>query len=259
MKKIYFVLISIVLVSACKPLKQLQVNELKKSPVEILLDSIGKAAPIIETATVKMNVNINYNGRSFSSAATCKIRKDSAMHISLQPVFGVEMFKMEITPKKILIFDKLNQRYYETDFGFIENKIGEGINFQNFQALISNRYFSIISTDSVSASCVARGNIVECSNNKVLQQTETGIDYRIQKINLLYQKTDRKMETQYSGFAPADGIIFPYKIYLQASKPGMQVKVEFNCNKISFQNKPVFNTTDISQFTKSDIKQLMTK
>jgi hypothetical protein len=259
MKKKYIFILIIAILSACKSTQKLSVPSLPKSSAELLLSNIHKAEPTIENAVVKMNIDINYNGRSFSSAANCKIKRDSAIHISLQPIFGVEMFKMEITPQKILIFDKLNQRYYETDFGFIESKLGEGINFQDFQALVSNCYWSILKTDSINTSCFAEGNTLICQNKTIKQETVTGQDFRIQKVSLQYLISGGKMETQYSDFKLTDNALFPYKISLQASKPGFQVKIDFNCSKISFTTKPVFNTSNINQFTKSDIKQLMTK
>lgn len=258
MKKALICIFAITLLWGCTSTRQLQKQSAHKSSYEILVDSVRKAEPLFDFATVKMNVNINYNGTSFSSSALCKIRRDSAMHISFQPVFGVEMFKMEVTPDKILIFDKLNQRYYETDFSFIGNKLGEGMNFKNFQALISNRYFSMLS-DSVANNCtVSSGNIV-CENQTLKQETFVNQKYRIEHVALQYPAKNRILETLYSEFTLADGILFPAKINLEASQPGSKIKVTFNCTKLNFSTSPVFNASSVSQYVKSDIKQLLSK
>lgn len=259
MKKIFIYLLIIIVAAACKPTQKLAVQNVSKSPADELIQNIKSNDPAIRYATVKMNVDIEYNGRSFSSAANCKIRKDSAMHISIQPVFGVEMFKMEITPQKILIFDKLNKRYYETDFSFIESKLGEGMNFKNFQALVSNSYLNMVKTDSLNSDCFAREHTLVCQNKTLKQEMVTGADFRIQKLSLQYLKADQMMEAQYSDFNTADGILFPFKIAVQATRQGAKMRLNFNCSKVNFNSQPVFSANNIQQFTKSDIKQLMTK
>ena len=43
-----------------------------------------------------------FQGRQLDVKATCKIVSDSAIHLSIQPFFGVELFKLEMTPKSLI-------------------------------------------------------------------------------------------------------------------------------------------------------------
>jgi len=123
-KSIVFLLLT-VLFTACKTKQQIAKPLTERSPVDELIDKMQKAEPQFTTANVsKMNMTMNLQGRTFNVSATCKIRKDSVMHISIQPAFGFELFKVEITPDSIRAFDKLNKRMYATDFSFSRKDLG---------------------------------------------------------------------------------------------------------------------------------------
>ena len=44
---------------------------------------------------------------------------DSLTIISVQPMLGIEMFRLEATPKTIIVIDKINHRYVQTDYAEI--------------------------------------------------------------------------------------------------------------------------------------------
>ncbi len=261
MKTRFYIYIALVLVvSSCKTTAHLPKQNEKKSPITIMLDSIRKVEPGFKNASVKMNVSLNYNNRSFSSAAQCKIIRDSAIFISMQPVMGLELFKMEITPEKILIFDKFNLNYYETDFSFVQSKLGDGMNFESLQALISNRYFTLMNKDSVSSACrISDKNTIVCQNALLKQETMVDNTFRVGSVTVEYPAKSRKLTVQYSEFGQAGDILFPYLIKLEATQPGNLLKADFKCSKISFPETLELTPTSVSQYSKQDIKKLLSK
>ena len=44
---------------------------------------------------------------------------DSLTIISVQPMLGIEMFRLEATPKTIVVIDKINHQYVQTDYAEI--------------------------------------------------------------------------------------------------------------------------------------------
>lgn len=88
--------------------------------------------------------NIQAKGKiqigSKNSAAVLKIVKDSVIQISIRPMIGVEMIRVDITPTRTVLIDRVNNKYSETDIKELtSNKIE--FNFFNLQALLTDRLF----------------------------------------------------------------------------------------------------------------------
>ena len=121
----------------CKTTQKTGVAD-KKTEAQFLLDDVKKAEPKFTNIEFKrMNIGINLNEKTrYNSVATCKIIPDSVIHISIQPFFGVEMFIARLTPKQILVIDKLKGIYYQSDYSIFEQQFGIAIDYLTIEALI---------------------------------------------------------------------------------------------------------------------------
>ncbi len=90
-----------------------------------------------------MSLALDLLDRKVNVSASCKFYKDSAMHISIQPFMGIEMFKAELNPDSIIVFDKMNRRYYVINYNYFTERFGVDIDFNSLQALISNQFFCV--------------------------------------------------------------------------------------------------------------------
>lgn len=264
-KRLIPILLISILVIGCKTIKQTVKQEVATEKVSELIQKVQEQQPKFNTANVnKMNLSLNIDGRTFNVAASCKIRTDSAMHISIMPAFGFELFKIEITPDSILTFDKINRRLYAIDFKYIENKFGLNISFADLQSVIFNQFFNICNTQiNVKDFTLESGdkNLHTLANEcKAIQQmTDINSQYRIERIQLLPKSSDYKMIVDYSDFANFDMLSFPQKIKIEAKNLKHNLNCDFNISKATFNNKVVFSTLDVSRYTRGDINQLMNK
>ena len=90
--------------SGCKTVKTISkpVVEKKPNPVVQIVEQVQKNQPEFRTANVsKMALELEMGERKVNVSATCKIRKDSALYLSIQPFLGIEMFKAEFTTDSI--------------------------------------------------------------------------------------------------------------------------------------------------------------
>ncbi len=255
----------LITVVACKTKLQLPKKTDQDYRKTELIDKITRNQPSFSSANVsKMSLLLDIDGRSFNVAASCKIRTDSAMHISIQPAFGIEMFKLEITPDSIRAYDKLNKRMYVTDFRFLESKFGLTVNFHDLQAMLSNRLFTIGSKEIQSDKCsVSKGsndlNTVSYENNQLVQNTEINNDFRIQKTSLKSKTSNYNLSVTYNNFVLSDNIMFPQKINVKAFSTKHTLNSDFNISKVMFNNKIVFSTLDPSKYDRAELNQLMNK
>ena len=255
----------ILLAVSCKSKKNIsKQSTIIKTPVEQVVEQIQAQEPKFETANVsKMNLALQINSRSFNVAASCKMIADSMMHISIMPMFGIEMFKVEITKDKIYVFDKLNKKYYETDFKFLERKIGIKLNYNNLESLISNQFFVVgqeITPVSKLKLEISKGiQTINYTGGNVTESVSINSLFGIENVNIYSVNTKYNLTTTYSDFALFDKINFPRKISIQASNSNNSLDCDFKINKVTFNTPMDLRSMDKSRFVKADINQLMKK
>lgn len=81
------------------------------------------------------------SGKELSSRGQLKIEKDSRLQLSIQPMLGIEMFRIELTPDSIKLLDRMNKRYIAEDYTKLEGEPEIDFNFYNLQALFTNQLF----------------------------------------------------------------------------------------------------------------------
>ena len=264
-KRLIPILLIAILVIGCKTIKQAAKQEVVTEKASELIQKVQEQQPQFNTANVnKMNLSLNIDGRTFNVAASCKMRTDSAMHISIMPAFGFELFKLEITPDSILAFDKINKKLYAINFEYIEEKFGLNISFKDLQSVISNQLFNVCSQElNVKNFSLESGdkNLNRLTNEcKEIQQiTDINSLYRIERIQLLPNSSDYQMTVDYSDFANLDMLSFPQKIKIEAKNMKHNLNCDFNISKATFNNKVTFSALDASKYTRGDINQLMNK
>lgn len=263
-KNILYLIIILVIVFSCKSKQQLVKVQPENKILTELIQKVQNAEPKFITAHIsKMSADITLNGRSFNVNANCKIKKDSAIHISIVP-FGFEMFKLEINKDSILAFDKMNKKLYATDFKFFENRFGVAIDFDNLQAMFSNQYFNIgkdvIQFENTSFKKNESSEFqIDYTSDKMLQSTIINDLNRIVKIDFSSKLNNYKMQTLYTDFTQMDSQIFPQKINLLATSGKKDFKCDFNISKVVFNNNLTFTNQDKSRFTRGDINQFFNK
>jgi hypothetical protein len=79
--------------------------------------------------------------KSFSSRAGLKILRDRTLQISIQPLAGIEVMRIEFSPDSVKVLDRMNKRYLADSFENLRGDMPPALNFYNLQALFTNRIF----------------------------------------------------------------------------------------------------------------------
>jgi hypothetical protein len=149
MRTKHFIYILAILCStfACKTKQQVVTKQKsERKPVELLVEKLKQAEPQFSSANVsKMNVNLDLSGRSMSVSASCRLIKDSVMHISIMPALGIELFKVEVNRDSLHVFDKFNRRSYSVDYKYLADKFAVELNYQSVETLITNAFLLQVS------------------------------------------------------------------------------------------------------------------
>lgn len=94
-----------------------------------------------ETLSARLNVDLKMPDKELSSRVDLKMVKDSAFQLSVQPFFGIEVFRLELTTDSIKVIDRLNKRYVAENYAALKGQTPIEFNFYNLQALFTNHLF----------------------------------------------------------------------------------------------------------------------
>jgi hypothetical protein len=64
-----------------------------------------------QTLSQKANVTLQFDQREYSMNCSVQMWRNELIVLSLQPVLGIEMFRLEATPDSMVVIDKMNRRY----------------------------------------------------------------------------------------------------------------------------------------------------
>lgn len=132
-------MIAALLLIACKSKK----DTVKKDPLRnrtagFLLRHYEENKFDFEWAGMKVDAEYMVMGETQGFKATIRMKKDSAVWISITPALGIEMIRMLVTPDSLKYLSKIpeNKFYYLGTFEDINKLIGVGLDFDMLQDIL---------------------------------------------------------------------------------------------------------------------------
>jgi len=88
---------------------------------------------------VQFNFNDGSLKRSFKGSFV--IEKDSQIVVSIFPLMGIELVRVRLTPKDVIIIDKHNKVVISTNYEYFNRRYGLSLNYYAVQAILTNSVF----------------------------------------------------------------------------------------------------------------------
>jgi hypothetical protein len=231
-------LLSAVAFTACKPKQKIVYSTspvAEKANRELFSDIIANGFPY-RTFTAKLTLGITSGTKSFSSKANIQIVKDEALLISVQPLFGVEVFRLFMNPDTVFLLDRMNKRYVLESIAAIKEIYPVGFDYYTMQSLFTNALF-------VSGKGTIDGaDYREFSFDRASEQNYriaacdagSGIDYsftvngddRITFAHLMQPEKKYYMQWGYHNFAVLNEVVFPHKMSVSLSSASRKIDAE---------------------------------
>jgi hypothetical protein len=260
---------AVLILSACKTThtitKSIPPAAITTNRMSQVIEQVQKIQPQFKTANIsKMSLALEMGERKINVSATCKIRKDSAVFVSIQPFLGIELFKAELTVDSMRVYDKMNHRYYVVDYDYFNKRFGVNVDFYSLQSLLTAQFFCIgkkeIQVDNCKFEALTAGqNKIEYENNNMLQSSVVSPLYIIQQVILKAKDSNYQLETDYANFTVVNGVNFPQSISLLASNQKTKAACEFSILRVEFNTDLKFSPINPDRFTRGDIDQLLKK
>ena len=203
----------------------------EKAHFSTLLDNY----PPYASFSAKANIAIATPGGTLSSKATIRIIKDKVLQISIQPLLGIEMGRIRITPDSIFAVDKMNRRYIAEPLSSYKDRLPFDIRLASIQALFLNRPFLLgqddLSMKDFSQFAYTRDKSLWKLSSKagsLVYDFVTDESCRIQEASM--GAGNYKMLWKYSMFNRQNDSWFPSRISVLMQGMSKTVRLDINYN-----------------------------
>ena len=130
-----------------------------------------------KTLSARLKLEYSDDRQEFSSRVNLKMIYNKRLQLSIQPLLGIEAFRLEITPDSVKILDRINRRYMVDSYDNLKGETDIDFNFQNLQSLFTNQMF-IPGESDISAKHHRRFRMTKDNNSaKIKLKDKNGISY----------------------------------------------------------------------------------
>lgn len=133
----------IVLASSCGSLRHTErapmIGGLKGEEYQ---EKVISSLPHWNCVTGKVALNLNTgSSKNTKLSATLRMKKGEVIQLSVAPLLGIEVARLEISPERILAVDRLHKQYVEVSFEDLNRMANLNLSFNVLQSLFMNEIF----------------------------------------------------------------------------------------------------------------------
>ncbi len=186
--------------------------------------------------------SVEYNDKMHTIAGTMRIRKDSAIFISIAPVLGIEVARALITPDSVKLLNRIESTYYLGDIGILNNMFNTDIDFFMLQSLLTGNDFPHFRMDQFDLTqetpllrLVARERLRDSGSGQAIQQAIT-VDPETMRIrtNILEEnQSGRALRADYERYESVGGTLLPAGLKIMFADPSGTSNLEMNYTRMA--------------------------
>lgn len=207
---------------------------------EQVLSAMHATQPAFEHFSARYSGNVTIFGEQTNIGGTIRIRRDSAILISVAPVLGIEVARILVTPNHVKVLNRLESTYFEGNMSVINNMLNANVDFSMLQSILLGNDFSHFSTDHFKVSPARDMLLLQNPERKRLApiygasttyEHNMWIDnqsYRILQSQLRDNNNDHSMNVQYPSHTTVQGKYFPAELmasfYSSSSNASLSIR-----------------------------------
>jgi len=237
-------LIILFCIFSCNPQKKIIKEPIKERGADFLFEQLKNNEFKFDWLTAKFSATVIFNETENSFNGTLRIRKDSAIWISISPALGIEAVRILITNDSVKMINRLETTYFEGDLKYFSNTLNTNLDFDMLQYLLVGNDIAVYKNDVYKASLDGKHYLLNTiGRGKLKKQLKNTIDslnilkqdiwldpytYKVTRVHLKELKENRKLEAEYSEFTKVDSLLFPFTVEYKTvnEKDRLEIKIE---------------------------------
>ena len=253
---------------SCKPKERIVQAETEledKTNLNLFEDVLTKEFKYT-TFSSKMSMSFSTGRRVLNSKATLRIVRDEGIQLSLQPFFGLEMFRLYVQPDCILILDRMNKRYVHESIDDIKKQFPVGFDFYTLQSLFTNALF-IPEQSNISTNDYKNFKYSKSSDNYLLsaRDKKSNIDYsfcvngndQITLAQMYMLNKDYSLDWVYDEFVLTGNLFFPHKMQVLATTEKRKIDTSMSLSSISLNEPLSLDSSIPASYAKVDLNEVI--
>lgn len=241
--------IMLLALSGCKT-KGIKPSQVSKEGLERVETSLSRQLQY-ETLTGKADLSLLIDGKRINSRAEIRMIKDKYIQISAQPLLGIEVARLTISPDTLLLIDRMGKQFVCEEITSVQSVLPKEINFNALQSLLTNQIFDV-QAKKLTAKDALLFSQKKTTDGLLSISTQNGkrVDYdfilnsesSLIQTDVLTKTGSKLLECKYDTFKKIDnGQLFPFNMSLSFSLKGKPVNADINYLSLNVDRK-----TDIS-------------
>lgn len=254
---ILFLVFFIVLLG-CKTAKEVDKSPLKKKSSKELLYKLNDNKFSFDWMSAKISTKAVISNKRTEVSIKLRMRKDSAIWMSVSPALGIEIARVLITRDTIKYLNRLEKTFYEGPFDYFRTHTPIDLNFTILQSLLTGSAKGILEKTEDDGYSLFKSNIHKGTyqlkktqkkkdkkgkedklyagdfGNKIWLDPNT---FKLIKSEIHAQKTNKKVVSHYENFVAIDEQLIPHKASI-SMKGEENITITFDFYKVVI-NKPL--------------------
>lgn len=232
---VFFLLLSALLsLQSCRSSRRLLKTPLKEYGENYLIGRMKEAQLEYDWFSSRVAITITDDRKNKTELrGQLRMRRDSAIWISLTPMLNIEAARLLITPDSVKLINRLDKTYYNDDYTLINNLFTSTADFyllqslltgndlvnyetESFRAAVDNREYRLSSTGRAKKKRYIRKN----EQQKILVQNLwlNPENFKISRINLKEVGDEiHRLEVSYSAFERIGDVILPTQLVFEVN------------------------------------------
>ena len=217
-------------------------------------DSLSRAMQIADAPVhwfgAKVSVNSDINNQTNAFSANLRIKKDSAIWISISPALGIEVARALITPDSLKFINRINGTYFKGDFKYLNELLQIEVNFKMIQAILLGnaylhysieQYISDRENTELVLSTLKKRRIrreIDVEMPQILTQEIwfSSLQNKIVRMEMQDYRPVRKFTVNYLQFEKVDDLSMPNKLIITA-QADKQVKIDLEYSRMTINKE----------------------
>jgi hypothetical protein len=180
----------------------------------------------------KANVESHIDEKDESFDIKLRIRKDSAMLVSIQYLLGLEVARVLITKDSVKFVNYVQKTYFKGDFNYLNELLNADLDFDLLQAVLFGNSAEYQDEESKLKPATDRQNchyLLSTERKRKLKRIQAGTgeiksamqtmtlkpDYKIIRNEFIEPSTNRRFIADYSRFMQKDSVFAPYHVDIE--------------------------------------------
>lgn len=232
------------------------------------MEKVIEWAPKWDVLTAKATLDLRLDGgENPHVSGTLRIKRGEVIQLSVAPLLGIEVARMEITPDRILVVDRLNKCYVEASFDMLSQLANTELNFYILQSLMLNELFlpnksqlAVGDADKFHISSESDKALLEAKSGKVFTYRfwTTAAEGLLAKTCIGMKGADYVLDWSYDDFGSLSNKLFPQHMVVGVGE-GADKKFSLDMKLSRLSTSGSWNTrTELSsKYKKIELQELL--